>query len=81
MNAAKKKEAAKANLAKSLDDNVRVLQHDFETARDFLGPGAQQVTRMADPIEVSYPVLFLASDEASYINGTELVVDNGFVAT
>ncbi len=57
------------------------LQDDFETARDLLGPGAAQVTRMADPIEVSYPVLFLASDEASYVNGTELVVDNGFVAT
>jgi NAD(P)-dependent dehydrogenase (short-subunit alcohol dehydrogenase family) len=30
--------------------------------------------------EVAYAVLFLASAEASYITGTELVVDGGFRA-
>ena len=33
--------------------------------------------RMGDVFEVAYPVLFLASDEASYITGTELIVDGG----
>lgn len=36
--------------------------------------------RTGKPIEVAYAVLFLASDEASFITGTELVVDGGFIA-
>jgi NAD(P)-dependent dehydrogenase (short-subunit alcohol dehydrogenase family) len=36
--------------------------------------------RAGKPIEVAYGVLFLASDEASFITGTELVVDGGFIA-
>lgn len=36
--------------------------------------------REGRPEEVAYAVVFLASDEASYITGTELVVDGGFLA-
>lgn len=38
------------------------------------------IRRFADPREVSYTVLFLASDEASYMTGSELVVDGGRLA-
>ena len=33
--------------------------------------------RLADPMDVAYPMLFLASEEAAYITGQTLVVDGG----
>ena len=33
--------------------------------------------RLADPKEIAYGVLFLASDEASFVTGASLVVDGG----
>ncbi len=36
--------------------------------------------RMCEPKEVSAAALFLPSDEASFINGTHLFVDNGFTS-
>jgi NAD(P)-dependent dehydrogenase (short-subunit alcohol dehydrogenase family) len=36
--------------------------------------------RLGEAIDVANGVLFLASDEASFITGTELVIDGGFLA-
>jgi NAD(P)-dependent dehydrogenase (short-subunit alcohol dehydrogenase family) len=36
--------------------------------------------RIGQPREVAYPILFLASDEASYITGSSLIVDGGYTA-
>jgi NAD(P)-dependent dehydrogenase (short-subunit alcohol dehydrogenase family) len=41
---------------------------------------ALQQGRMCKPEEVAQAALFLASDDASFVNGTELLVDNGFTA-
>jgi len=36
--------------------------------------------RGGQPIEVAYGCLFLASDESSYVTGTELAIDGGYLA-
>ncbi len=44
-----------------------------EGAKTFLG-------RVGQPSEVAHAILFLASDEASYITGASLMVDGGYTA-
>ncbi|HVW98227.1 MAG TPA: glucose 1-dehydrogenase [Mucilaginibacter sp.] len=56
---------------------------------EFLAADAQSETliknmcpmgRMGTPAEIAYGALYLASDEASYVTGAELVIDGGLVA-
>jgi NAD(P)-dependent dehydrogenase (short-subunit alcohol dehydrogenase family) len=35
--------------------------------------------RMGKPEDVAYGILYLASDESSYVTGTELVIDGGYI--
>ena len=41
------------------------------------GSSRAPMKRQADPIEIAYGILFLASDEASYITGAHLRIDGG----
>ena len=41
---------------------------------------ASPMGRMGDAWDVAYAALFLASDEARFITGTEIVVDGGMTA-
>jgi len=37
------------------------------------------LNRMGTPEDIAYGILYLASDESSYVNGSELVIDGGFL--
>jgi len=49
-----------------------------EEAVDALVPPCV-MKRWADPIEMAYPLLFLASSESSYITGSTIMVDGGYI--
>ncbi len=42
--------------------------------------GAQLIQRCAEPREIAHAILFLASDDASFITGSHLMVDGGYTA-
>jgi 3(or 17)beta-hydroxysteroid dehydrogenase len=54
-------------------------QKDPETARRELEQ-LHPVGHLGEPIDAAYAVLYLASDEAKFATGTELVVDGGYTA-
>jgi NAD(P)-dependent dehydrogenase (short-subunit alcohol dehydrogenase family) len=44
------------------------------------GFGAVPLGRIGEPIDIAWPVLWLASDEAAYVTGATIVVDGGQLA-
>ncbi len=54
------------------------LEHNSANAEAILA--SIPAGRLGDPRDIANCVLFLASDEAGYVNGAELVVDGGYTA-
>ena len=58
------------------------MQRTGQSLDEFLAAEGPKhlLNRVGTPREVAYAVLFLASDEASFITGTHLMVDGGYTA-
>lgn len=57
----------------------RGLSREQADKDPFFG-GGHMLPRIADPVEIARAVLFLASDEASFITAENLMVDGGYTA-
>jgi cyclopentanol dehydrogenase len=52
----------------------------FDSELQKLAEARAPMGRTAQPIEIAYGVLYLASDESSFVTGSELVIDGGWTA-
>ncbi len=68
-----------AILTQASERHMQQAGMSFEEFEKEVG-GGTLLKRVATPNEAAYPILFMASDESSFITGTQLVVDGGYTA-
>jgi NAD(P)-dependent dehydrogenase (short-subunit alcohol dehydrogenase family) len=58
--------------------DTKMIREEGPTMEEF--EEMHPVGRVGEPADVAYGALYLASDESSFVTGTELVIDGGFCA-
>jgi len=62
-----------------VENHLRATAPDLEAAKVAAG-AAHPVGHMGEPDDIAWGVVYLASDEAKFVTGTELVIDGGYTA-
>ncbi len=57
-----------------------VCASDIASPNPAYSDGIEPMKRAGKPLKIAYGCLFLACDESSYVTGTELVIDGGYLA-
>ncbi len=57
------------------------ISSQFKIRGPMIGSGRVPMGRMADPMEVAYVALFLASEASSYVTGQMIAADGGFMVS
>ena len=59
---------------------VTSWKNDLRSTDGLFGGASSMVVLMGKVEDIAYAMLFLASDEASFVTGAELVIDGGMTA-
>lgn len=62
-----------------VESHLRATAADLEAAKAAAG-AAHPLGHMGDPDDIAWAVVWLASEEAKFVTGTEIVIDGGYTA-
>lgn len=62
-----------------VENHLRATSDDLEAAMAAAG-SAHPVGHMGEPDDIAWAVVYLASDEAKFVTGAEIVIDGGYTA-
>ena len=62
-----------------VENHLRATSDDLEAAKAAAG-SAHPIGHMGEPDDIAWAVVYLASDEAKFVTGAEIVIDGGYTA-
>jgi len=62
-----------------VENHLRATSPHLEVAKA-AADAAHPIGRMGEPDDIAWAVVWLASDEAKFVTGSEIVIDGGYMA-